>query len=57
MIFARAKQAGSIVQKEIEQAYDEQEQMWLPDRYIKGTCPRCKAPDQYGDLGFSCGLK
>jgi methionyl-tRNA synthetase len=55
MIFARAKQAGSIVQKEIQQAYDEQEQMWLPDRYIKGTCPRCKAPDQYGDSCDACG--
>lgn len=55
MIFARASQTGSIVQKEIQQAYDEQEQMWLPDRYIKGTCPRCKAPDQYGDSCDACG--
>lgn len=55
MIYNRALQAGSIVQKEIEQAYDEQEKMWLPDRYIKGTCPRCKAPDQYGDSCDACG--
>ena len=54
MIYNRANERGSIVQKEIEQAYDEQEQMWLPDRYIKGTCPRCKAPDQYGDSCDAC---
>ncbi len=54
MIYAKAKQGGSIVQKEIEQAYDEQEKMWLPDRYIKGTCPRCKSPDQYGDSCDAC---
>ena len=29
--------------------------MWLPDRYIRGTCPRCKAPDQYGDSCEVCG--
>lgn len=55
LIYTRAVEAGSIVQKEIEQAYDEQEKMWLPDRYIKGTCPRCKAPDQYGDSCDACG--
>ena len=55
MIYSGAAGAGSIVQKEIEQSYDEQEKMWLPDRYIKGTCPRCKAPDQYGDSCDACG--
>ena len=54
-IYTRASEAGSIVQKEIQQAYDEQEKMWLPDRYIKGTCPRCKSPDQYGDSCDGCG--
>ena len=54
MIYNGAVKAGSIVQKEIQQAYDEQEKMWLPDRYIKGTCPRCKAPDQYGDSCDVC---
>ncbi|MHC4551373.1 MAG: methionine--tRNA ligase [Planctomycetota bacterium] len=54
MIYNKANERGSIVQKEIEQAYDEQEQMWLPDRYIKGTCPRCKAPEQYGDSCDVC---
>lgn len=54
-IYAGALKAGSIVQKKIQQAYDQQEQMWLPDRYIKGTCPRCKSPDQYGDSCDACG--
>ena len=55
MIYNRAKEKGSIVKKQIQQSYDEQEKMWLPDRYIKGTCPRCKAPDQYGDSCDACG--
>ena len=55
IIYTRADQAGSIVKKQIQQAYDEQEKMWLPDRYIKGTCPRCKAEDQYGDSCDACG--
>jgi len=55
MIYTRASKAGSIVKKEIQQAYDEREKMWLPDRYIQGTCPRCKAADQYGDSCDSCG--
>jgi methionyl-tRNA synthetase len=55
MIYERASQAGSILKKQIQQAYDEHEKMWLPDRYIKGTCPRCKVPDQYGDSCDVCG--
>ena len=55
MIYTCASKAGSIVKKEIQQAYDEREKMWLPDRYIQGTCPRCKAADQYGDSCDSCG--
>jgi methionyl-tRNA synthetase len=54
-IYNRAAAAGSIVEKKILQAYDEQEKMWLPDRYIKGTCPRCKAENQYGDSCDVCG--
>lgn len=54
-IYAGAQRAGAIVKKTIQQAYDEQEQMWLPDRYIKGTCPRCKAEGQYGDSCDVCG--
>jgi len=55
MIYNRAKEKGSIVKKQIQQSYDEQEKMWLPDRYIKGTCPKCKSDDQYGDSCDSCG--
>lgn len=55
MIYQKALQKGSIIKNQIKQAYDEQEKMWLPDRYIKGTCPRCKAPDQYGDSCDACG--
>lgn len=55
MIYSRANEKGSIVKKTIKQSYDEQEKMWLPDRYIKGTCPRCKSPDQYGDSCDACG--
>ncbi|MFC6277198.1 methionine--tRNA ligase [Psittacicella hinzii] len=40
---------GCIVEREIEQFYDTVENMFLPDRYIKGECPKCHAPDQYGD--------
>ncbi|RIY34173.1 methionine--tRNA ligase [Psittacicella hinzii] len=40
---------GCIVEEEIEQFYDTVENMFLPDRYIKGECPSCHAPDQYGD--------
>jgi methionyl-tRNA synthetase len=54
-IYNCAAAAGSIVEKKIQQAYDEQEKMWLPDRYIKGTCPRCKAENQYGDSCDVCG--
>jgi methionyl-tRNA synthetase len=55
MIYSRAQEKSSIVQKKILQAYDEHEKMWLPDRYIKGTCPRCKAENQYGDSCDVCG--
>lgn len=54
-IYHGATQSGSIVKREVEQAYDEQNKMWLPDRYIKGTCPKCQAPDQYGDSCDVCG--
>ena len=54
-IYKGSLAAGSIVKKQIQQAYDDQEKMWLPDRYIKGTCPRCKAENQYGDSCDVCG--
>jgi len=54
LIFARLDKAGSIVKKSVEQAYCEKCGMWLPDRYIRGTCPRCNSPDQYGDSCDYC---
>ena len=55
MFYTKAVENGSIAQKEIEQAYCENCDMWLPDRFIRGTCPRCKAEDQYGDSCDNCG--
>jgi len=55
LIFDRLNQAGSIVKRKIEQAYCENCKMFLPDRYIRGACPRCKAEDQYGDSCDNCG--
>lgn len=54
-IFEQLKQSGCIEKKIIEQAYDEQEKMFLPDRYVRGTCPQCKSGDQYGDSCEKCG--
>jgi len=47
--------AGDIYTKRIEQAYDEHEGMFLPDRFVRGTCPVCKTDDQYGDSCENCG--
>jgi methionyl-tRNA synthetase len=46
---------GHIAQRRIRQAYDPDEEIFLPDRFIRGTCPRCEAQDQYGDNCESCG--
>lgn len=46
---------GHIYTKTIEQAFDEREKMFLPDRFVKGICPRCKAEEQYGDACENCG--
>lgn len=54
-IFFRAKDKGHIVTRDIEQYYCESCGRFLPDRYIKGTCPKCGAEDQYGDVCESCG--
>jgi len=48
------KSAGDIYTKTIEQAYDEQEGMFLPDRFVRGTCPFCGTEDQYGDACENC---
>ena len=47
--------AGHITRRSVRQAYDEKAGMFLPDRYVKGTCPRCATPDQYGDSCENCG--
>ena len=54
-IFERAKQKGFITLKTIRQAYDEEAGLFLADRFIKGTCPKCKTSDQYGDNCEACG--
>ena len=54
-IFEALKARGDIYTKVIEQAYDEQEKMFLPDRFVRGTCPYCHTPDQYGDACENCG--
>jgi len=54
-IFKRLEAKGHIAVREITQAYDESKGLFLADRFIKGTCPRCKATDQYGDNCESCG--
>ena len=54
-IYRRLAAGGFIARKTIKQAYDEQRQMFLPDRYVRGTCPKCGAPDQFGDSCEVCG--
>ena len=54
-IYRRLKAAGLIETRTIEQYYDPVKQMFLPDRFIKGECPKCGAKDQYGDNCESCG--
>ncbi|MGA7800172.1 MAG: methionine--tRNA ligase [Gammaproteobacteria bacterium] len=54
-IYTRNRDAGHIVSRTIRQAYDPERHMFLPDRFIKGECPRCGALDQYGDSCEVCG--
>jgi len=54
-IYRSLKQRGHIDVRVIKQAFDEEKGMFLPDRYVKGTCPKCKSPDQYGDNCEVCG--
>lgn len=55
LIFERLNKAGSIVKRNIEQTWCDNCKMFLPDRFIRGTCPRCGAEDQYGDSCDKCG--
>ena len=54
-IYNTLKENNKISSKEIDQFYDESKAMFLPDRFIKGLCPKCEAEDQYGDSCEKCG--
>lgn len=54
-IYLKLREAGHINTRTIKQAYDPEAKMFLPDRFIKGTCPKCDADDQYGDNCEVCG--
>jgi methionyl-tRNA synthetase len=54
-IYTTLKDAGQIDKRTIRQAYDAKAEMFLPDRYVKGTCPNCGTADQYGDSCEACG--
>ncbi|MDO8843172.1 methionine--tRNA ligase [Methylicorpusculum sp.] len=55
LIYERLRDAGHISSRTIVQAYDPVKNMFLPDRFIKGECPKCGAKDQYGDSCEACG--
>ncbi|MEH6648460.1 MAG: methionine--tRNA ligase [Motiliproteus sp.] len=55
LIYTRCKEAGHIDSRTITQAYDPEKELFLADRFIKGTCPKCKTDDQYGDNCEACG--
>ncbi len=55
LIYTRLRDSGYIKSRGISQLYDPEKGMFLPDRFVKGTCPKCKAPDQYGDNCDVCG--
>jgi methionyl-tRNA synthetase len=54
-IYGQLKEKGDIERRSIEQAYCETDKRFLPDRFVKGTCPNCKAANQYGDSCEVCG--
>ena len=55
LIYNRLNDAGYIKKRVISQSFDPEKEMFLPDRYIKGDCPKCGAEDQYGDNCEVCG--
>ena len=55
LIYTRLRDGGFIATRSIQQLFDPERDMFLPDRYIKGTCPNCGTPDQYGDNCENCG--
>ncbi|ASK69514.1 methionine--tRNA ligase [Shewanella bicestrii] len=54
-IYLKLRANGYIKSKSISQLFDPEKSMFLPDRFVKGTCPKCKSPDQYGDNCDACG--
>lgn len=54
-IYNKLKERGYIASRKISQLFDPEKKMFLPDRFVKGTCPKCKAADQYGDNCEACG--
>lgn len=54
-IYLRLKENGFITSRTISQLFDPEKEMFLPDRFVKGSCPKCKAEDQYGDNCDACG--
>ena len=54
-IYARLEAGGHIARRSVQQFFDPDRGMFLPDRYVKGTCPNCGTPDQYGDNCEACG--
>ncbi len=55
LIYTRLRDAAHIARRNVRQLFDPERQMFLPDRYIKGECPKCGAADQYGDNCEVCG--
>ncbi|MBX7099921.1 MAG: methionine--tRNA ligase [Myxococcaceae bacterium] len=55
LIYGRLKDQGFIERRDVEQAFDPKANRFLPDRFIRGTCPNCGATDQYGDGCEKCG--
>ncbi|MDA8014812.1 MAG: methionine--tRNA ligase, partial [Gammaproteobacteria bacterium] len=56
LIYARLRDRGHIARRTITQLFDPQKRMFLPDRFVRGTCPACKSPEQYGDNCEVCGV-
>ncbi len=54
-VYTQLKDKGYITNRTISQLFDPEKEMFLPDRFVKGTCPKCKAEDQYGDNCDNCG--
>ncbi len=55
LIYLRLKENNDVERRTIKQAFDQEKQMFLPDRYVKGQCPKCQAEEQYGDSCEKCG--